>query len=272
MLRYSHMFQKMKLLNEGCFVPFVTIGDPSISIFYRIIDTLIESGANALELGIPFSDPLADGIIVQNANLRALSNNITILQCFEILHVLRSKYPTIPIGILVYANIIFKQGIKKFYENCKYVDIDSVLIPDVPIEECKIFKKYAQENNISSVFICPPNANINLIKKIAEQSDEYVYLISRSGVTGHVQQTYDPNINIIKQLKKYHAAPILHGFGISKTSQIKKSLSLGTSGVICGSIIIALIDKYQNNNILINKISELSRKLKNATKNPVFIK
>lgn len=268
MSRYKNMFQKIHILNEGCFVPFVTIGDPSISIFYRIIDALIMSGANALELGIPFSDPVADGVIVQNANLRALSHGITIIQCFEILTILRNKYPKIPIGILVYANIIFKQGINKFYENCKYAGIDSVLIPDVPIEEAEIFEKCAKNNNISSVFICPPNANTDLIKKLAIQSTGYIYLISRSGVTGCFQQTNDPNIQIIQKLKKYNSAPILHGFGISKTSQIKKSLSLGTNGVICGSIIIDIIDKFQkSDNIMIKKIVELSINLKYATKN-----
>ncbi|CAL4042704.1 Tryptophan synthase alpha chain [Buchnera aphidicola (Takecallis arundicolens)] len=267
MLRYKNMFKKMQILNEGCFVPFVTIGDPSISVFYRIIDALIISGANALELGIPFSDPLADGIIVQNANLRALSHGITIIKCFEILNILRNKYPKIPIGILVYANIVFKNGINKFYENCKYSGIDSVLIPDVPIEESEIFQKCANNNNISSVFICPPNANTDLIKKLSIQSTEYIYLISRTGVTGCLQKTNDPNLHIIQKLKTYNSAPILHGFGISTPSQIKKSLSLGTSGIICGSIIIDIIDKFQkNNNIMIKKIVQLAVNLKYATK------
>lgn len=267
MYRYNVMFQNIKLINEGCLVPFVTIGDPSIDKFYEIIDVLISAGANALELGIPFSDPLADGIIVQNANSRALSTGITVLQCFQILKKIRNTYPNIPIGILVYANIIFRQGIKKFYEMCYKIGIDSVLIPDVPIEESQEFQKYAKQYDVSPVFICPPNANIELIKKIAQESKGYIYLISRSGVTGFINQAHDPNINIIHQLKEKTSTPILQGFGISKTLQIKKSLLSGTSGIICGSIIIELIEKFANNsNIMLEKIRSLIIKFKLATK------
>ncbi|QCI27187.1 tryptophan synthase subunit alpha [Buchnera aphidicola] len=266
MNRYEIMFQKIKLINEGCFVPYITIGDPSIQSFYQIIDIFIKSGVNALELGIPFSDPLADGIIVQNANMRVLSNKITISKCFKILNTIRKKYPTIPIGILVYANIIFNKGIKNFYKKCKKIDIDSVLIPDLPIEESSIFEYYSKKYNILQIFICPPNSDKKLIKKIAKKSKGYVYLITHSGVTGLKNKINNPNLNIINQLKKYNSKPILQGFGISKIQHIKNSLSSGTQGVICGSIIIKLIEKYHyNNDIMLKKIKKLIFKLKSAT-------
>ncbi|QCI25985.1 tryptophan synthase subunit alpha [Buchnera aphidicola] len=267
MYRYNKMFQSIKLINEGCLMPFVTIGDPSIQTFYKIIDILVSAGINALELGIPFSDPLADGVIVQNANNRVLSQNITIKKCFTILKNIRQKYPTLPIGILVYANIIFNMGIEKFYEKCYKIDIDSVLIPDVPLEESNIFRKYAQKYNISEILICPPNANIAFIKKISKISTGFIYLIARSGVTGFIHQKNNPSIQIIKQIKQKTSTPILQGFGISTASQIKNSLLLGTNGVICGSIIINLIQKFQHNpEIMLKQIKNLTLKLKAATK------
>ncbi|CAL4320800.1 tryptophan synthase subunit alpha [Buchnera aphidicola] len=266
MNRYFTMFKKLKKNKEGCFIPFVALGDPSIQTCYTIIDILVNSGANALELGIPFSDPLADGVIVQNANLRALSNNITMKKCFDMLYHFRQKYYKIPIGILVYANMIYQYGIKNFYQDCKSIDIDSVLIPDIPIEEEKKFKNHYNDKNISSIFICPPNANNILMEYIAKNSNSYIYLISRSGVTGHQNHAKIPDIKIINQLKEYNSVPIIHGFGISKSSHIIDSIRMGSSGVICGSVIIQLIEmfQYDKKNMFL-KIKKLATKLKNAT-------
>ncbi|CAL4320856.1 tryptophan synthase subunit alpha [Buchnera aphidicola] len=268
MNRYQNMFHKLKSKKEGCLVPFLTIGDPSVESFLKIIDILIEEGIDAIELGIPFSDPLADGPIIQNANLRALKNGINIFKAFEIIQYIRKKYYTLPIGILVYANIIFHTKINMFYKLCKEIDIDSVLIPDIPIEEYFNFHKDIILDNISSIFICPPNANKILLKKISKIAKGYIYLLSRSGVTGHQDHINQPKINIIQQLKKYSTIPILQGFGIFHTSQILSSLSLGVDGIICGSVIIESIEKYQNNpEFMIQTIRKLIKKFKNATKN-----
>ncbi|CAL4320765.1 tryptophan synthase subunit alpha [Buchnera aphidicola] len=267
MNRYQNMFKKLYTNNEGCFMPFLMIADPSIEIFYKIIDIVITSGANALELGFPFSDPIADGITVQKSSQRVLKNKISILNCFNIIQEIRIKYTELPIGILVYANIVFNKGIKHFFELCKKNGIDSIVIPDIPIEESKIFIKYAKLNNISYIFICPPNAEKKLIQHIALKSTEYIYLISRTGVTGLKNKFIKPNINIIQTIKKYNTIPILQGFGISSTKEIQKSLSYGTSGIICGSKIIQLIEKHKNDiNILFQKITILIKKFKKATK------
>ncbi|WP_343182694.1 tryptophan synthase subunit alpha [Buchnera aphidicola] len=267
MSRYKQTFQKLKSKKEGCFIPYITIGDPSIDVFYEIIDILIESGANALELGIPFSDPVADGVVVQNANIRALKNKINLSTCFKIIEKIRTKYSFIPIGILIYANVIFNYGIENFYKTCKLIEIDSVLIPDLPIEESKEFIFFSQKNNVSEIFICPPNAKKKLIKKISKTNAEYIYLISRTGVTGYDKTAVLPNIKIIQTIKKYTSKPIIHGFGISSTQHIKQSLSLGTDGIICGSIIIQLIASfYYKKKIMLMKIQDLSKILKNSTK------
>ncbi|OIV47008.1 tryptophan synthase subunit alpha, partial [Sodalis sp. TME1] len=118
MERYQQLFSRLAARNEGAFVPFVTLGDPNPALSLQIIDTLIDAGADALELGIPFSDPLADGPTIQNANLRAFAPGATPAHCFEILASIRSKYPTLPIGLLMYANLVYNDGIDAFYARC----------------------------------------------------------------------------------------------------------------------------------------------------------
>ncbi|SQC92480.1 Tryptophan synthase alpha chain [Cedecea neteri] len=134
MERYHHLFEQLQARKEGAFVPFVTLGDPNPELSLKIIDALIEDGADALELGIPFSDPLADGPTIQGAALRAFASDVTPTQCFEMLATIRQKYPEIPIGLLMYANLVFNRGIDEFYALCAKVGVDSVLVADVPVK------------------------------------------------------------------------------------------------------------------------------------------
>ena len=163
MERYESLFAQLKERKEGAFVPFVTLGDPGIEQSLKIIDTLIEAGADALELGIPFSDPLADGPTIQNATLRAFAAGVTPAQCFEMLALIRQKHPTIPIGLLMYANLVFNKGIDEFYAQCEKVGVDSVLVADMPIEESAPFRQAALRHNVAPIFICPPNADDDLL-------------------------------------------------------------------------------------------------------------
>lgn len=151
MERYESLFAQLKERKEGAFVPFVTLGDPGIEQSLKIIDTLIEAGADALELGIPFSDPLADGPTIQNATLRAFAAGVTPAQCFEMLALIRQKHPTIPIGLLMYA---------------EKVGVDSVLVADVPVEESAPFRQAALRHNVAPIFICPPNADDDLLRNV----------------------------------------------------------------------------------------------------------
>ncbi len=192
----------------------MTLGDPGIEQSLKIIDTLIDAGADALELGVPFSDPLADGPTIQNANLRAFAAGVTPAQCFEMLALIREKHPTIPIGLLMYANLVFNNGIDAFYARCEQVGVDSVLVADVPVEESAPFRQAALRHNIAPIFICPPNADDDLLRQVASYGRGYTYLLSRSGVTGAENRGALPLHHLIEKLKEYHAAPALQGFGI----------------------------------------------------------
>ncbi|MEE3661536.1 tryptophan synthase subunit alpha [Brenneria sp. g21c3] len=245
MERYQQLFKRLDEKKEGAFVPFVTLGDPSPEQSLKIIDTLVAAGADALELGIPFSDPLADGPTIQAATLRAFASGVTLSQCFEMLAAIRQKYPEIPIGLLMYANLVFSNGIDAFYQRCEQVGVDSVLIADVPVEESAPFRAAAQRHNIAPIFICPPNADDDLLREIASYGRGYTYLLSRAGVTGTEKRAQLPLHHLVAKLTEYHAAPPIQGFGISEPAQVRESLTAGAAGAISGSAIVRIIEKNQ---------------------------
>ncbi|WP_343190115.1 tryptophan synthase subunit alpha [Buchnera aphidicola (Astegopteryx bambusae)] len=265
--RYSKVFKNLKKNREGCFIPFVMLGDPNFNVSIKIINNIINQGVDAIELGIPFSDPLADGPIIQNSSFRAIKSNITLKKCFDILKILRKNYNDIPIGLLTYANLVFSNGIKQFYQKCKDVDLDSILIVDVPIEESDLFYKNAIENKISQIFICPPNIGNSNLKKIINMSTSYIYLLSRSGVTGINNKIFFDLSKILNKIKKMSSIPIIQGFGICSEIQIKNILNSKIDGVICGSIIVKQIEKYlHNEKKMIEKINNLTKRFKMCTK------
>ncbi|AKC60584.1 tryptophan synthase subunit alpha [Blochmannia endosymbiont of Camponotus (Colobopsis) obliquus] len=244
MNRYQQMFDKLSKNKEGALVPFLTIGDPNGNIFMNIVDTIIEAGADALELGIPFSDPLADGPIIQNSMKRSLLSGITLKLAFNLVEKIRLKHPKIPIGLLTYANLIFQYGINAFYSYCMHIGIDSILIADLPLEESSTFYKISKRKNIKMVFICPPNATKHLLQKISIYSKGYIYLLSRPGVTG-INPGHDICLTEIIQIlkNKKNTPPILQGFGISKPNQVRKILTTGVAGIIIGSAVIKIIEQ-----------------------------
>lgn len=243
MERYENLFAQLKDRKEGAFVPFVTLGDPSVEQSLNIIDTLIAAGADALELGIPFSDPLADGPTIQEATLRAFASGVTPTQCFEMLALIRQKHPDIPVGLLMYANLVFSKGIDAFYAQCEKVGVDSVLIADVPVEESAPFHQAALRHNVAPIFICPPNADDDLLRQIASRGRGYTYLLSRAGVTGAENRAALPLHHLVEKLKEYNAAPPLQGFGISSPEQVKGAIDAGAAGAISGSAIVKIIEK-----------------------------
>lgn len=265
--RYKTLFAKLNKNREGAFVPFVTLGDPCYQQSLSIIDTLVSSGADALELGIPFSDPLADGPTIQNATVRALQNNISPDTCFELIQLIRLKYPSIPIGLLLYANLIVAAGRQNFYHKCSKAGVDSVLIADVPIEAASPFATAARQAQIDTIYIVPPNIDDPSLRLIAKQGRAYTYLLSRAGVTGTETAAGMPIDTIITKLKKYQAAPPLLGFGVSKPAQVKKAIAAGAAGVICGSAVVKIIEQNLGDSAqMLKRLRSFIKNMKRATK------
>lgn len=264
--RYDAAFSQLKAKNQGAFVPFVTIGDPDKESSMAIIDALVAGGADALELGIPFSDPVADGPTIQGANIRALNSKVSPPVCLEILSEIRAKYPDMPIGLLLYANLVYSTGIENFYQKLVDAGVDSVLVADVPVEASQPFREAATKLGLDSIFIAPPNADASTLKAVAKYGSGYTYLLSRAGVTGAEVEANMPVDSLVKQLKDLGAAPALLGFGISNPEQVKAAVTAGAAGAICGSAIVKIIEKNLDDKAqLISELTEFVRQMKAAT-------
>ncbi len=264
--RYQALFNRLETEKQGAFVPFVTIGDPNRELSLKIIDTLVTAGADALELGIPFSDPVADGIVIQDASTRALQSGATPDSCLEIIAEIRKTHPTIPIGLLLYVNLVYRNGIENFYERCAKAGVDSILIADVPLHESAPYRAAAKKFGIEQIFIAPPNGDQETLQQVAEYGSGYTYLLSRAGVTGADTKAGMPVEHMLKTLNKHNAAPSLLGFGISKPEQVKEAIQSGAAGAISGSAVVKVIqDNLDNPERLLQKMHSFISKMKQAT-------
>ena len=264
--RYQQLFMQLEQKQQGGFIPFVTIGDPNAEQSFEIIKTLIDAGADALELGIPFSDPSADGVTIQMAGLRALNAGINTDICIDILAKVRAYAPDIPIGLLLYGNLVFARGIDKFYQDMAAVGVDSVLIADLPIRESAPFRAAAIKHGVAPIFIAPPNASEQTLANISEFSLGYTYVLSRAGVTGVDSQAQLPALDLIDALKANQAAPAVVGFGISQPEHVKAALSSGASGAISGSAVVKIIENNLDNaEQMLIELTNFVSKMKAAT-------
>ncbi|MGO5000454.1 tryptophan synthase subunit alpha [Oceanisphaera sp. W20_SRM_FM3] len=267
MSRYQRLFDRLATAKQGAFVPFITLGDPNPTDSLRVIDALIEGGADALELGIPFSDPVADGPTIQAASIRALNAGTRTQTCFEMLTQVRAKYPEIPMGLLVYANLVYAPGMDNFYARAAAAGVDSVLVADAPLEMSAPFKAAASKAGIETIFIAPPNGDEATLKAIAEAGAGYTYLLSRAGVTGTETKAGKPVDTLLATLTKYNAPPSLLGFGISTPEQVREAIKAGAAGAISGSAIVKIIEQHQDDiNALTAALTAFVKEMKAATK------
>jgi len=270
--RYQQAFADLAEKNEKAFIPFVTIGDPNAEQSFEVIKALIDAGADALELGIPFSDPSADGITIQRAALRALNSGINTDICIDILAKVREYAPNIPIGLLLYGNLVFARGIDNFYRDMAQVGVDSVLIADLPIRESFPFREAALKHGVAPIFIAPPNASEENLREVSSYSRGYTYVLSRAGVTGvdvveENTSATSPAEGLISKLTQYHAAPSVLGFGISAPQQVTEALAAGASGAISGSAVVKIIEtNLVDNKQMLVELTSFIRTMKAATK------
>mgnify|MGYP002713703898 FL=1 len=249
MSRFTALFDTLRAKNEGAFVPFVMLGDPTAKEAVDIIDTLIDAGADALELGIPFSDPAADGPTIQKSHLRALDGGATVDTCFDQIREIRRRHPDVPIGMLVYANVPYVRGLNSFYNELHEAGADAVLIPDVPVREGAPFIEAATAAGIDPVFIAPAQARPEVLEGVAAHSRGYIYAVSRDGVTGAERESQTQGLaDVVSNISSYNGAPVLLGFGISTPQHVADAIAAGAAGAITGSAIAKIIDAHVDYN------------------------
>ena len=245
MSRYDAMFKRLEEKGEGAFVPFIMLSDPSPAEAVEIISTVVEAGADAVELGVPFSDPVADGPAIQTAHVRALDGGATVQQALDQVRELRQRFPELPIGMLIYANVAYVRGLDRFYPDFHSAGADSILLPDVPVRECQPFTEAATAAGVDPIYIAPAKASRETLEGVAANSRGYIYAISRDGVTGAEKEaTVDGLREVVDNINSFGGAPVLLGFGISRPEHVRDAIAAGASGAITGSAISNIIAKY----------------------------
>jgi tryptophan synthase alpha chain len=259
MNRYAAMFDHLTALGEGAFIPFTVLGDPDPDGSLNVIDWLVESGADGLELGVPFSDPIADGPVIQAASARALASGTTPRACLELVHDARQVYPEIPIGLLTYANPVLTHGADAFYSDAAAAGVDSVLIADVPVAEVAPFADAADRHGIDPVLIAPVDADDRTLKAVATRTKGYTYVLGRAGVTGDADLATLAHETLLGRLRELEAPPPVVGFGIGSPEQVQQALRAGAAGVIAGTAIVRRIDDRRD-------VIEFVTSMKDATR------
>jgi tryptophan synthase alpha chain len=231
-----------KVFSKGnAFIPFITAGDPDLSITEKLIPAMAEAGADLIEIGIPFSDPVAEGIVIQEADMRALSAGTTTDKIFESVKRIRMK-TNVPLAFMTYLNPVFVYGSERFIKNAAECGVDALIVPDLPYEEKEELKPFCNQYGIDLISLIAPTSK-ERIKTIAAEAEGFVYCVSSMGVTG-VRKEISTNIgDMISLVKETKDIPCAIGFGISTPEQAKE-MSQYADGVIVGSAIVKLAAKY----------------------------
>jgi len=264
MSRIKEKFEELEKRNEKALISYIMLGFPNEKATMSTIRGLVKGGADIIELGFPFSDPLADGPVIQNASTISLEKGTNISKFFNIVKKIR-KETDIPLVLMTYTNILHHMGYQKFIKNAKKVGIDGFILPDMSIEESKDYLK-AAKNNSDTIFLISPNTSKTRIEKIAKASTGFLYLVAVFGTTGVKTGIKNYTLKAIKNVKKQTKGkiPIGIGFGVSTPEDVKKYIKAGADAVIVGSAYLKLIERTKQQD-LESKITSFTKSLKKQT-------
>ena len=223
------------------FIPFITCGDPDLETTEKIVRAAVTNGADLIELGIPFSDPTAEGPVIQGANIRALAGGVTTDKIFDLVRKLRVDI-TVPFVFMTYANVVFSYGAEKFIGICSEIGIDGLILPDLPFEEKEEFLEVCHKYDVDLISLIAPTSE-NRIGMIAKEAEGFIYIVSSLGVTGERSEITTDLGSLVKVIRQNTDIPCAIGFGISNPEQAKKMADI-SDGAIVGSAIIRIIEKY----------------------------
>ena len=265
--RIDSKFNELKSKNQKALICYVVAGYPDIKTSEHVITSLINGGADIIEIGIPFSDPIADGSTIQDAIQSSLISGTTPDMCLELASRIRKTFPNIPLIIMTYSNILYRKGYIQFAEKAKENGIDGFIIPDIPIEESKEYLNSVQNIGMSTIFLVSPNTSEKRLKMISKICTGFLYAISVYGTTGERKGFDEYTIESIKRVKKVTGAnelPLAVGFGISNPQHVKYMIDAGADAVIIGSAIIKKIKEIEDKKLLFNTLKGFIYELKNS--------
>jgi tryptophan synthase alpha chain len=260
------LFDNLYKKREKALICGIVGGYPDINTSKEIVKTIIDSGADIVEIIIPFSDPMADGPTIQNASLKALANGVTPLNCFNIVKEIKKNYKNTPILSMTYSNIVFSNNLKTFLKSAKKNDMDGFIIPDLNVEDADEYTRLTKQLDLATVFLSAPNTSKKRLIEIASSSTGFVYMVSVFGITGSRQNferyTFEA-VSKTKEIISEYKVPLAVGFGISNTKDAKHMLKSGADGIIIASSIMKLIMENENNkDQMLLKLGSFIRELK----------
>lgn len=264
----NQAFQKNKAQGNGLLIGYITAGDPEPKLTAQIADALINGGVDILELGLPFSDPIADGPTIQAASVRALSAGTTPMKVLEIAKEIKTKHD-IPIVVMTYYNPVFRLGLDNFLGSAKDCMVDGVIVPDLPVEEAHDYKKAANTYGIDTIFLAAPSTSNARLNKIVDSSSGFLYVVSHFGVTGAKATIENSTVELIKRVLPFttNKIPLAVGFGISKPEHVQRIIQAGADAAIVGSAFINIIQKNsKNTQAMLKELQATAQTLKAATR------
>lgn len=262
MNRIDQTLETLRKKKKKAFIAFITAGDPDLKTTYELVLALEKAGADIIELGIPFSDPMADGPTIQASSMRALQKGTTIKKVFELVKKLRQK-TQIPLCFMLYYNIIWNYGEERFVKDAVAYGLDGIIVPDLPPQEAVDLRQWAQKLKLATIFFIAPTTSNERIKPIAQASSGFIYYISLTGVTG-VKQALPSTIKAdLKRIKNLTNKPVCVGFGITSANQVR-AISRLSDGVIVGSAIVKEIQKHAKDKNLVIKTARFVQSLSAA--------
>ena len=263
MSRISKVLEELKQKNEKALIPFITAGDPDSATSDDLLKCLVENGADIIELGVPFSDPMADGPTIQAASQRALSNNFSMQHIFTHVRKVRT-YSETPIILFGYYNPFLKYGIDKLCHDAKSAGVDAFLIVDLPPEEASEINEAAKLNGLDMIFLLAPTSTDERLQLVSEKASGFIYFVSVTGVTGTRDKLDTDLSGYLDRIRKFSDLPIGVGFGISRPEHVREVIRY-SDAVIVGSAIINKIEQNISNPEMINIVGAFIRELKDAT-------
>jgi tryptophan synthase alpha chain len=264
--RIYNKFRELALRNRPALICFVAGGYPTIAHTEQIVSSLVKAGADMIEIGIPFSDPLADGPTIQKAYNIALKNGVTPQMCLRLCAKLRKKFPNLPLLIMTYSNIVFKAGLAKFIKSAKLHGVDGFILPDMAVVESADYVKVTSDHGLATIFLASPNTSRHRIEQIMDVCSGFIYVVSIFGITGTRLAYEKYTFQSIRKIKDitHGKIPIAVGFGISRPDQIISIVKSGADAVIVGSSLMDHIKVSASHNLKLNDLRTYTMQLKNA--------
>jgi tryptophan synthase alpha chain len=264
--RIYNKFRELTSKNRPALICFIVGGYPTIAHSEQIVSSLVKAGADMIEIGIPFSDPIADGPTIQNAYNTALKNGVTPQKCLHMCAILRKKFPNLPLLIMTYSNIVYKAGLEKFIKLSRLHGVDGFILPDMAIMESDAYVKVASDHGLATIFLASPNSNKQRIEQIMNVCSGFIYVVSILGITGTRLRYEKYTFHNIRKIKKITQGriPIAVGFGISRPDQIVSIVESGADAVILGSSLIDRIKVASNHKLMLNDLQTFVRQLRDV--------